>query len=389
MGELFFLGGVFCALLTVYILLFKENALRSYADYILSAFLILQCYCTILYLLVFSAWITYVPHLYKTAAPINYLLPPLCYLYVRVVLYNEKRIKLIDSLHFMPFILFLVNYLPFYLLPFDQKKIIVDQTTKNFALAYQLKAGFLPEYIPYLARITQAILYIFFQWKLILSFKKLQQNMPIEIQAKNVIKWVKVITWASTISIIGFFSLILLTIFPIDFITIGFINLIPGSIIALSFFVISFYLLVNPEVITGLPFIQYKELDSVLIMDESNRIPFIREDYHQEIDAIDAYFKLKQPYLINNISINQIAIVLNIPVRDLSYIINNYYSMRFTDFVNKYRIDHIIENFNSNDINTYTLESLAKQSGFSSKSSFYRAFNKVHNCTPLEYFNSK
>jgi AraC-like DNA-binding protein len=63
--------------------------------------------------------------------------------------------------------------------------------------------------------------------------------------------------------------------------------------------------------------------------------------------------------------------------------------MRFTDFVNKYRIDHIIENFNSNDINTYTLESLAKQSGFSSKSSFYRAFNKVHNCTPLEYFNSK
>jgi AraC-like DNA-binding protein len=387
MGEIFYLGSIFCALLTIYLLIFKENALKSYADYLLSIFFLMQCYCAVLYLLVFSGWIIQVPYLYKTAAPINYLLAPISYLYVRSVLYNEKQIKSIDILHFVPFVFFLINYIPFYILPLLVKRTIVEATIKNFTLSYQLKAGYLPEYLPHIIRVLQAFVYIIMQWKLINNYKNLQQNQPIQKQVKLVLKWLKVFTWSSTVFVIGFFAIIIFALFSFSLFD-GFINVLPGIIIAVSFFIISGYLLVHPEVIMGLPFIQYNFVESVLTKDNSDKIPFIREDYQQEIDAIDAYFKQKQPYLINNLSINQVAIILDIPVRELSYIINNYYSMRFTDFVNNHRILHMVENYNLNDLDTFTLESFAKMSGFSSKSSFYRAFNRVYKCTPLEYFLS-
>ena len=117
MFEVFYTGSIFCALITVYLLLFKENALRSYADILLASFFLLEVWCVIIYLAIYYGWIVNVPYLYKTAAPINFIIPPLAYLYVRAVLYNEKRIAIIDIWHFLPFLLFFINYLPFYLIP--------------------------------------------------------------------------------------------------------------------------------------------------------------------------------------------------------------------------------------------------------------------------------
>ena len=389
MVEIFFLGSVFCAFLTVYLLLFKENALRSYSDYLLSATFLLQIWCVAIYLLVYSGWITHMPHMYKTAAPINYIIPPLSYLYVRAVLFNEKKLSIIDLSHFVLFILFFLNYIPFFLLPTYEKQLIVDATTKDMSLAYQYKAGLVPEYIGYILRPIQFAFYLFLQWRLVIKFKKHYASHSVEKQVKDVLKWLKVFTWSSTFFLIGFIALILFVVISKDFFSQGIISLIPGIIIALSFFVISIYLLIHPEVLTGLPFIQYKEIESAIVVNQADKIPFIRADYNTEINKIDIYFKEKQPYLINNLSISQVAVILNIPVRDLSYIINNHYELRFNDFLNKYRINHIVENIKENSLDNYTIESIAKQAGFSSKTSFYRAFQKIHQCTPVEFFQKQ
>ena len=98
MFEVFYTGSIFCALITVYLLLFREKVLRSYADILLALFFLFEVWCVIIYLAIYYGWIVNAPHIYKTAAPINYLLPPLTYLYVRAVLFNEKK-----------YILFLTN----------------------------------------------------------------------------------------------------------------------------------------------------------------------------------------------------------------------------------------------------------------------------------------
>lgn len=386
MYEIIYLGSVFCALLTVYILLIKKDALRTYADFILSAFFIFQSWSVIVYLLIYSGLIINVPHVYKSAAPFNFLTPVLTYLYVRAVLYNEKSFSRNDIFHFLPFLLFIINYLPFYSLTTSEKSIIVNATAKDLNLTYKYQAGIISESVSYLLRTFQTFLYLIFQWRLIINYKKQNSNELIQHQITEVVKWLKIFTWASTLFVIAFIGLTILAFFFKTIFINGIIKYLPGLLISLSFFIISTYLLTHPAILNGLPFIKYKDGEQNILNAEVIKVPFLEDNFTSEITKIEEYFFNKHPYLMPNVTIGHISVALGISIRELSYIINNYYNMRFTDYINAHRIKHITLNIGSKGLDTYTLESIAKQSGFSSKSSFYRAFNKIHNCPPSEYF---
>jgi AraC-like DNA-binding protein len=387
MYEIFYLGSLFCALLTVYVLLFKQNALRAYADYLLSAYFVFISFNAAIYLLIYYGLIVNVPHLYKTAAPINFIIPPLAYLYVRAVLYNEKRIAIIDIWHFLPFLLFFINHLPFYLIPIAEKKTIVQAVTDNLDLTYQYQAGLLPESYTFVIRLIQSFIYLIFQWKLIVKFKKQNEIFEIEHQIKMVLKWLKIFTWVTTVYFLAFIFLSLFVILNISvFNNWGAINFIPGALLSSSFFVMSTYLLTHPGILAGLPFVKYRETNSILSNDEVNKIAFIEEDYSKEIENISNYFNINKPYLNSNLTLSQVSVALNIPIRELSYILNNYFNQRFTDFVNAYRLKFITDKFNESYLDNFTIESVALEAGFATKSGFYKSFKKFYKTTPTEYF---
>jgi AraC-like DNA-binding protein len=381
-------ASLLCGLLTVYILLFKKNALRSYSDYLLSISILGQIYAVLLFLLVFSGSILHVPHLYRTAAPITFLVPPLSYLYVRSVLYNEKKWQGIDFLHLLPFLFFSINYLPFFLSPLDYKLEIVSKTIadKNFGIIKQL--GFLPESVFYLFRPIQAIIYIIFQWHLILTFNRNNPNQFVTDQIKRVTRWLSIFTMASTGFLVAFFITIVLYFTQDNLFSSDQLTLIPNTILAVSHFVVFTYLLINPQVLTGLPFIRYKETKSTIVENEIVKVPFIYENYAKEIKSLEKYFTVKKTFLQPNISISQVSVETEIPIRDLSYIINNYYEKRFNDYINEMRCQHFIAKVDKNTLDSLTIEAIAFESGFSSKSSFYRAFNRFYSCTPSEYLES-
>ena len=387
MYEIFYLGSLFCALLTVYVLLLKQNALRAYADYLLSAYFVFISFNAAIYLLIYYGLIVNVPHLYKTAAPINFIIPPLAYLYVRAVLYNEKRIAIIDIWHFLPFLLFFINHLPFYLIPIAEKKVIVQAVTNNLDLTYQYQAGLLPESYTFVIRLIQSFIYLIFQWKLIVKFKKQNEIFEIEHQIKMVLKWLKIFTWVTTVYFLAFIFLSLFVILNISvFNNWGAINFIPGALLSSSFFVMSTYLLTHPGILAGLPFVKYRETNSILSNDEVNKIAFIEEDYSKEIENINNYFNINKPYLNSNLTLSQVSVALNIPIRELSYILNNYFNQRFTDFVNAYRLKFITDKFNESYLDNFTIESVALEAGFATKSGFYKSFKKFYKTTPTEYF---
>jgi AraC-like DNA-binding protein len=387
MYEIFYLGSLFCALLTVYVLLFKQDALRAYADYLLSAYFVFISFNTAIYLLIYYGLIVNVPYLYKTAAPVNFIIPPLAYLYVRAVLYNEKRIAIIDIWHFLPFLLFFINYLPFYLIPIVEKKVIVQAVANNLDLTYQYQAGLLPESYTFVIRLIQSSIYLIFQWKLIVKFKKQNVIFEIEHQIKMVLKWLKIFTWVTTVYFLAFIFLSLFVILNISvFNNWGAINFIPGALLSSSFFVMSTYLLTHPGILAGLPFVKYKETKSILSNDEVNKIAFIEEDYSKEIQDINNYFNINKPYLNSNLTLGQVSVTLNIPIRELSYILNNYFNQRFTDFVNAYRLKFITDKFNESYLDNFTIESVALEAGFATKSGFYKSFKKFYKTTPTEYF---
>jgi AraC-like DNA-binding protein len=388
MVEILYLGSIFCALLSVFILLFKENAYKSYANYLLSIYFIFSIASIGVYLLVFTGLINKVPYLYKTSGPLNYLTPVLSYLYVRAILFNEKRFTYKDFPHLIPFLILFVSYIPYYLLPIAEKSIIVKSIVNDVSMADKYNFGFIPEKLFFIFIPIQTTFYVILQWRLLFKYKKSNKKIEVQNQLNIVIKWIRIFTSSSTVFVVGYFILIFLALNLPSFFYTPAGMIVPGLCLSISFFVISSYLLINPYVLSGLPFIKYKEIESDLLENEKSKVLFIETDYSNEIKLIDEYFIQKQSFLKQDLNISIVAVELNMPVRELSYIINNYYTSRFNDFVNQYRVDYILSKVGTSHLDIYTLEALSKEAGFSHKSSFYRAFKKIHNVTPLEYIKN-
>ena len=399
MVGIFYIGSIFCAFVTIYLLLYNENAIKTFANYLLAIYFIFQISCLLVYILVIYGWIIDVPYLYKTTAPINFLLPPIVYLYVRAILFNKEKFNPLDFLHTIPFILVVINYLPFYLLPISHKKEIVLGLVKDLNTSDKIQVGYLSEFVFNAFRIFQSLIYLIFQWKLIITFNKKNKNNAVEKQINNVIKWLRIFTSTSTISLIAFILLASIALVhnninaalvknQID--ADGFIYHLPDYIFSSSFFIISTYLLTHPSILVGLPFIKYKKTASNLVLNKTDSIPYIEPDYSTEIEIITNYFETKKPYLIKGLNISQVSVEINIPTKLISFIINKHFEMRFNEFINKYRVEYIKEKINERYLDAYTLNSLSKDAGFSNLTTFIAAFKKTENCTPSEYlFNLK
>ena len=385
MVGIFYIGSIFCALVTIYLLLYNENAIKTFANYLLASYFIFCISCLSVYVLIIYGLIIEVPYLYKITAPINFLLPPIVYLYVRIMLFNKQKLNNLDFLHIIPFLLVLINYFPFYLLPIGNKKDIILELLKDINISYKIQVGYLSEYIINIFRILQNLIYLIFQWKLIITFNKQNKNIEVEKQIDNVIKWLRIFTSLSTISLIAFILLAFTALVFQDIYADGFIFHLPDYIFASCFFIISTYLLTHPSIFAGLPFIKYKQTPSTLILNQTDYIPYIEQDYSTEIRIIIDYFETNKPYLIKGLNISQLAVEINISTRLISFIMNQHFEMRFNEFINKYRVSYIKQKINESYLDSYTLNSLASEAGFSNLTTFIAAFKKIENCTPSEY----
>lgn len=91
-------------------------------------------------------------------------------------------------------------------------------------------------------------------------------------------------------------------------------------------------------------------------------------------------------YADKNINISSLAKALKISSHRLSRLINHHYHQNFTDYINSLRIRRIQQQIAANDgLKHFTIEAMAGEVGFTSRSAFYYAFKKVTGTTPLQY----
>ena len=382
MGDFIFIGSFFCCIINTYLLLIKEREYISFSDKLLAALFIFYAYCTISYLLVTSGWLIYIPFIYKTAQPINFLIPPFAYLYVRSILKNEKKFTKLDIVHFLPFVFILLNYLPFYLMNFTDKSRIVYLVISNIELNLIQQDGILSEKIQFL-RPIQCLLYLLLQWKLIFLFEKNNDELVKESHTKLILNWLKIFTTAISLTVFSFILFIIIFLIGLNNALksddLVFYISIPVSLCLLY---LSSYLVLNPNVLVGLPYIHYlKKSENVINAKLIN--------YEEEANLILEYFLNNKPYLNQNLTINEVSLEVNIPLKLLSFIINQHFKLNFNEFVNKFRIEWIVERMQNGDLDRFTLSSISQEAGFSNKTTFLSAFKKVHNCTPTQFIQSK
>lgn len=384
--DVIFLGAVFCSLITSFVLVTNETPFQLFSNKILALFLFLSSYCISSYLIISSGWIIKIPFLYKIAAPINFLLPPLAYFYVDSVLYNRNAFRKNDIWHLLPFAIFLISYTPFYLISFEDKELIVEKFFKQGRLG-KSNVGIIPEDIQFLVREVQSLVYLFFQVRLL--FKYLKNNVNTNFSKHNNIVhyWLGIFSLTIFISALSF----IIHVFVRELGDNNLINKIicgtTSATFSISYFVIASYLLYKPFVLYGFPYIT--ESESFFYDSKQVKIGNDIKSYEVEINLISTFFLDNKPYLKSNINVYEVALLLKIPVRDFSFIINNHFQQRFSDFVNSYRIDYVKNEINTGYLNNFTLESLAIKSGFSSVTTFNRAFKKFNNISPSEYLLQK
>lgn len=97
------------------------------------------------------------------------------------------------------------------------------------------------------------------------------------------------------------------------------------------------------------------------------------------------HIEAEKPYLDQELTIFKLAKELNTNTKYLSFIINKEFHQNFINFINEYRINEVKTKLVKQENQNYTIEALAQNAGFKSKSSFNAAFKRYTGKTPSIY----
>jgi AraC-like DNA-binding protein len=102
---------------------------------------------------------------------------------------------------------------------------------------------------------------------------------------------------------------------------------------------------------------------------------------------LEQYLHSSQVFTQKDLTLEKLAKELNFSIHKLSWLLNNVYNVNFHTYINNYRVEHIAQVLGKlNDWQDYTIEVVALQAGFGSRSSFYGHFKRHLHSSPKDYF---
>ena len=119
------------------------------------------------------------------------------------------------------------------------------------------------------------------------------------------------------------------------------------------------------------------------------------QEYKETITADNLYFQklellCKNDHIYTDSTLNRekVAEKLGISAGYVSQIVNTITGDNFANYINQYRVEAVKEMISDPEYENYTLLTMGLESGFTSKTTFYKAFKKVTGQTPNEYKNT-
>jgi AraC-like DNA-binding protein len=144
----------------------------------------------------------------------------------------------------------------------------------------------------------------------------------------------------------------------------------------------------KPNLFTGVSS-TIEVIDEQVASQENSSDPTISVIETEKYDAIvlrlRGYMQQSKPFLDPYLSVETLAVKINLPSSELSLIINRVIGQHFFDFVNSYRINLAGEILIANEQQPKTVLEILYEVGFNSKSSFNTAFKKHLLMTPSQY----
>ena len=364
----------FC-LFTAILIFFKINKNKRIAANLLAFYFLLNGILSAFYLFIQYGLIVDFAFLYKVPAPFNFLIPPLAYFYIKFSLNEKNNFKLLDTIHLLPFIFVLLNYLPFYLIPLNEKQTLVESVVNDFSLSYEHQDGLIPESFVIILRTISYFAYIFAQWRLLTNyFRKSSNNFSYKKSKKWLLLFfrLQLLYWVG-LAIIYLFFWIGIAFEPG---AISHLSTVVFIFVSLIFLYLSSVLLQNPSVLLGL-----NSIKKVVNTDE------LKIDLMTQ--KLESIILSGEYFLDSKITLSQLSNLTNYSIENIRNIVMHLGYSNFNEFINSFRIKLAVTKMKSVDIENYSIETIALDCGFNSRTTFYRSFKKLMNCTPTEYLNNQ
>ncbi len=320
--------------------------------------------------------------------PIYLLNTPFLYFYVRAVLTEKIQIKGWDYLHFVPFLVILINILPYSLLPWQQKLNFAYQLHQNFGRIYEIYFPFVSFGVYFVLRSVLSLAYIIAS-ALIVRKAIMSDELTHNTTLKS---WLKVCLGLGAI-----FNLTLIIFSVISLLNNDFVLMLDEqgrgrsvATVLMSALTISIYFF--PKVLYGLQFKSGNSLVDVMKLNEEitkvAKTPEVSNARLKQVDKLVENHTFEKLYLVPGYALSDLVKNISIPEHVLTYYFNNYKGITFLKWKNKLRIEEAIKLLKSGEADTNTLESVGKACGYKSRSNFIQAFKSQTGESPSAYLKN-
>jgi AraC-like DNA-binding protein len=393
-NSFLYVFAIFTLFLVALLVSFKRRRRGNEAGRFLSlyywSFLLSIC---IIYL-VLTPYLAYFPHLFRSAQFFILLVMPLSYLYFRQTL-HDKPPGLLDLLHLLPLLIFVIDYIPFFLLP-GESKLEIWRGLNDYRLNAGLKEGwFMPEGAHIVIRYASMLIYWTLQFLLLFRIPYVQR-IDISWESPSQLTWFRWLLWAQAI-----------LIFPSMYALVFVSKQLQSSLFALSALVSAliqgYFLFTHPEILYGLNSDSEKvgtsrveviqsgeEVGSITAQElNSSYLNLIDEPTLDRIEALLETLMEKEKVFLNpNLKVSDLTSAIGFGPHKLSAYFNKRCGLSFHDYINNLRVDYCAIKLESGEYKSKTLDALSSESGFQSRSTFIRAFKKWKGLTPSEFVQS-
>lgn len=364
--QLLNLGTLFICLLAAAYFLWRLPIARG--KFLIAAVLLIMATIKIDEVYQMSGGLQHSPAYAFVFSPLQWLMAPLLYLYVRAVTGATKGLRVRDSIHGVPFLLVTAFYMTtFYLLPVAEKQALLESgwlQTPLHRLALPLLGD--AQQIAYIGAALVALK------RYGLRLKDLFANL--EAVEKS---WLRrlLLLWVTIFTL--HFAWVLARFFTVPAV-VNWATLIVMDVLHL---------------LLSLAFVGYAQMEAFR---DSGRIKGIEEprsargnlqlpdrERAAAFERLQQYFEAEAPYLNPGISLAGLADALALTPRELSEVINREAGRNFFDYVNAHRIEAGKRLLAENP--TMTVIEVAYACGFNSKSAFNDSFKKHTGLTPTAF----
>lgn len=321
------------------------------------------------------------PHFIGIAFPISLLFSPIIYGYLKHLL--QHKVKPQFLLHFVPVLIAMIMMMPFYFSSAEEKRQLLSQSGEvaepfflTFATVFVVVGVLLqgPIYAYLCFKKTKQVI---FQFKSHFSNRQhITVAWIIIMQLLLLVFWLFDVFYVLAIEILGSST-------KIPNITDA---ILCASVIVLSFLSFQKQALFSPLVLVDNENAKQEkntQQNKELNCNKYENSALSESLANSVFEEIKIHIDKQQLFLDNDLTLTQLAKATGYSLHHVSQAINQVSGNHFFDFINGFRVE-AVKHYLKTEPKKAIID-IGFQSGFNSKSAFYKAFRKHTGMTPSEY----